>query len=150
MSKMSYSEALGTAMKIRMREDPRVMLFGEDVGIMGGTYGVSQGMAEEFGTDRVRDTPISENAFVGCAVGAAATGLRPIAELMMGDFITVCMDQIVNQAAKMRYMFGGNISVPVVIRMARGVGDACTGTEGRISLHTTRRARSDAQCDRRR
>lgn len=85
MSKMSYSEALGTAMKIRMREDPRVMLFGEDVGIMGGTYGVSQGMAEEFGTDRVRDTPISENAFVGCAVGAAATGLRPIAELMMGD-----------------------------------------------------------------
>lgn len=124
MSKMSYSEALGTAMKIRMREDPRVMLFGEDVGIMGGAYGVSQGMAEEFGTDRVRDTPISENAFVGCAVGAAATGLRPIAELMMGDFITVCMDQIVNQAAKMRYMFGGNISVPVVIRMASGAASS--------------------------
>lgn len=124
MSKMSYSEALGTAMKIRMREDPRVMLFGEDVGIMGGTYGVSQGMVEEFGTDRVRDTPISENAFVGCAVGAAATGLRPIAELMMGDFITVCMDQIVNQAAKMRYMFGGNISVPVVIRMASGAASS--------------------------
>lgn len=124
MSKMSYSEALGTAMKIRMREDPRVMLFGEDVGIMGGTYGVSQGMVEEFGTGRVRDTPISENAFVGCAVGAAATGLRPIAELMMGDFITVCMDQIVNQAAKMRYMFGGNISVPVVIRMASGAASS--------------------------
>lgn len=124
MSKLSYSEALGTAMKIRMREDPRVMLFGEDVGIMGGTYGVSQGMVEEFGTDRVRDTPISENAFVGCAVGAAATGLRPIAELMMGDFITVCMDQIVNQAAKMRYMFGGNISVPVVIRMASGAASS--------------------------
>ena len=122
MSKMSYSEALGTAMKIRMREDPRVMLFGEDVGIMGGTYGVSQGMAEEFGTDRVRDTPISENAFVGCAVGAAATGLRPIAELMMGDFITVCMDQIVNQAAKMRYMFGGKISMPMVVRLPAGAG----------------------------
>lgn len=124
MSKMSYSEALGTAMKIRMREDPRVILFGEDVGVMGGTYGVSQGMFEEFGPLRVRDTPISENAFVGAAVGAAATGLRPIAELMMSDFITVCMDQIVNQAAKMRYMFGGNISVPVVIRMAAGAASS--------------------------
>ena len=122
MSKMSYSEALGTAMKIRMREDPRVILFGEDVGVMGGTYGVSQGMFEEFGPLRVRDTPISENAFVGAAVGAAATGLRPIAELMMSDFITVCMDQIVNQAAKMRYMFGGKISLPMVVRLPCGAG----------------------------
>ena len=121
MSKMSCSEALGEAMKIRMRQDPRVIIFGEDVADMGGTYGVTQGFLEEFGSERVRDTPISESGFVGAAVGAAATGLRPIAELMMCDFLTVCMDPLVNQAAKMRYMFGGNISVPVVVRMASGV-----------------------------
>lgn len=121
MSRMSCSEALGEAMKIRMRQDPRVMIFGEDVADMGGTYGVTQGFLEEFGPERVRDTPISESGFVGAAVGAAATGLRPIAELMMCDFLTVCMDPLVNQAAKMRYMFGGNISVPVVVRMASGV-----------------------------
>lgn len=124
MSKLSCSEALGEAIKIRMREDPNVIIFGEDVAVMGGTYGVSKGMLEEFGPQRVRDTPISESAFVGAAVGAAATGLRPIAELMMCDFLTVCMDQLVNQAAKMRYMFGGNTSVPAVIRMAAGVGSS--------------------------
>ncbi|MEM5768078.1 MAG: alpha-ketoacid dehydrogenase subunit beta, partial [Bacillota bacterium] len=86
MSKLSCSEALGEAIKIRMREDPNVIIFGEDVAVMGGTYGVSKGMLEEFGPQRVRDTPISESAFVGAAVGAAATGLRPIAELMMCDF----------------------------------------------------------------
>ncbi len=122
MSRMSCSEALGEAMKIRMRQDPRVMIFGEDVADMGGTYGVTRGFLEEFGPERVRDTPISESGFVGAAVGAAATGLRPIAELMMCDFLTVCMDPLVNQAAKMRYMFGGNISVPVVVRMAAGIG----------------------------
>lgn len=124
MKKMSYSEALGEAMKIRMRKDPRILLFGEDVAVMEGTYGVSKGMLEEFGPLRVRDTPISESGFVGAAVGAAATGLRPIAELMMADFMTVCMDPLVNQAAKLRYMFGGNISVPMVLRMASGTGSS--------------------------
>lgn len=123
MSKMSFSQALGEAIKVRMRENPDVVIFGEDVAVMGGTYGVSKGMLEEFGAERVRDTPISESGFVGAAVGAAVTGLRPIAELMMCDFMTVCLDQIVNQAAKMRYMFGGNISVPVVVRMASGFGN---------------------------
>lgn len=123
MSKMSFSQALGEAIKIRMRENPNVIMFGEDVAVMGGTYGVSKGMLEEFGPERIRDTPISESGFVGAAVGAAATGLRPIAELMMCDFMTVCLDQMVNQAAKMRYMFGGNISVPMVVRMASGFGN---------------------------
>lgn len=124
MKKMSYSEALGEAMKIRMREDPNILIFGEDVAVMEGTYGVSQGMLKEFGPLRVRDTPISESGFVGAAVGAAATGLRPIAEIMMADFLTVCMDPLVNQAAKLRYMFGGNISVPMVLRMASGTGSS--------------------------
>lgn len=124
MKVMSYSEALGEAMKIRMRKDPNVILFGEDVGVMEGTYGVSKGMLDEFGPLRVRDTPISESGFVGAAVGAAATGLRPIAEIMMADFLTVCMDPLVNQAAKLRYMFGGNISVPMVLRMASGTGSS--------------------------
>ena len=124
MSKMSFSQALGEAMKIRMRENPNVITFGEDVAVMGGSYGVTQGFLEEFGPERVRDTPISESAFIGAAVGAAATGLRPIAEIMFADFMTVCMDQVVNQAAKMRYMFGGNISVPMVVRMASGAGSS--------------------------
>jgi pyruvate dehydrogenase E1 component beta subunit len=105
-----------------MREDPNVVLFGEDVGIFGGCFGVTSGMFAEFGEERVRDTPISEGVIVGCAVGAAATGLRPIAELMFIDFLTVGMDQLVNQAAKMRYMFGGHISMPMVLRVPAGGG----------------------------
>jgi pyruvate dehydrogenase E1 component beta subunit len=98
------------------------VLFGEDVGAFGGCFGVSAGMLAEFGPERVRDTPISEGAIIGCAVGAAATGLRPIAELMFCDFLTVGMDQLVNQAAKMRYMFGGKISMPMVVRLPAGAG----------------------------
>ena len=109
-------------MSIRMRENPNVVLFGEDVGAFGGCFGVSAGMFDEFGPERVRDTPISEGAIIGCAVGAAATGLRPIAELMFCDFLTVGMDQLVNQAAKMRYMFGGKISMPMVVRLPAGAG----------------------------
>ena len=105
-----------------MRENPNVVLFGEDVGAFGGCFGVSAGMLAEFGPERVRDTPISEGAIIGCAVGAAATGLRPIAELMFCDFLTVGMDQLVNQAAKMRYMFGGKISMPMVVRLPAGAG----------------------------
>ena len=109
-------------MSIRMRENPNVILFGEDVGAFGGCFGVSAGMIDEFGPERVRDTPISEGAIIGAAVGGAATGLRPIAELMFNDFLTVGMDQLVNQAAKMRYMFGGNISLPMVVRLPAGAG----------------------------
>lgn len=122
MKKMSYAEAIQEGMSIRMREDPNVLLFGEDVGAFGGCFGVSAGMLDEFGEKRVRDTPISEGAIIGAAVGSAATGLRPIAELMFCDFLTVGMDQLVNQAAKMRYMFGGKISMPMVVRLPAGAG----------------------------
>ena len=122
MSKMTYGEAIREAMSIRMREDPTVILFGEDVGAFGGCFGVSAGMIDEFGPERVRDTPISEGAIIGAAVGSAATGCRPIAELMFNDFLTVGMDQLVNQAAKMRYMFGGKISLPMVVRLPAGAG----------------------------
>lgn len=122
MTMMTYAEGIREGMNIRMREDPNVVLFGEDVGAFGGCFGVSAGMFDEFGSDRVLDTPISEGAIVGCAVGAAATGLRPVAELMFCDFLTVGMDQLVNQAAKMRYMFGGKISMPMVLRAPAGAG----------------------------
>ena len=122
MRKMTYAEAIREAMNIRMRENKNVILFGEDVGAFGGCFGVTAGMFNEFGGERVRDTPISEGVIIGCAVGAAATGLRPIAELMFIDFLTVGMDQLVNQAAKMRYMFGGHISMPMVVRLPAGAG----------------------------
>lgn len=122
MKKMSYAEAIREGMSIRMREDPNVLLFGEDVGAFGGCFGVTAGMFDEFGDKRVRDTPISEGAIIGAAVGSAATGLHPIAELMFCDFLTVGMDQLVNQAAKMRYMFGGKISMPMVVRLPGGAG----------------------------
>ena len=122
MTMMTYAEGIREGMSIRMRENPNVVLFGEDVGAFGGCFGVSAGMLAEFGPERVRDTPISEGAIIGCAVGAAATGLRPIAELMFCDFLTVGMDQLVNQAAKMRYMFCGKISMPMVVRLPAGAG----------------------------
>ena len=122
MRKMTYAEAIRDAMRIKLAEDPNVILFGEDVGKFGGCFGVTSSLCDEFGDDRVRDTPISEGAIIGCAVGAAATGLRPIAELMFIDFLTVGMDQLVNQAAKMRYMFGGKITVPMVVRLPAGAG----------------------------
>lgn len=122
MRKMTYAEAIRDAMRIKLEEDPNVLIFGEDVGKFGGCFGVTGTLCNEFGEDRVRDTPISEGAIIGCAVGAAATGLRPIAELMFIDFLTVGMDQLVNQAAKMRYMFGGKITVPMVVRLPAGAG----------------------------
>lgn len=100
MRNMTYGEAIREGMSIRMREDNSIVVFGEDVGAFGGCFGVTAGMFNEFGADRVRDTPISEGVIIGCAVGAAATGLKPIAELMFMDFLTVGMDQLVNQAAK--------------------------------------------------
>lgn len=122
MRELSYREALREAMCEEMRKDPRIILIGEDVGIYGGAFGVSEGMLEEFGAERVRDTPISELAITGCAVGAAMTGLLPIVEIMFGDFITLAMEQLVNQAAKNRFMFGGQCSVPLVLRAPAGSG----------------------------
>ncbi|WP_071394059.1 alpha-ketoacid dehydrogenase subunit beta [Bacillus tuaregi] len=122
MRTMTYGEAIREAMRIKMKEDPNVFIMGEDVGAFGGCFGVTAGLFEEFGEKRVRDTPISEGVIIGGAVGAAATGLRPIAELMFMDFVTVGADQLINQAAKMRYMFGGKITLPMVVRLPAGGG----------------------------
>ncbi len=122
MRELTYAEAIKEAMSEEMRRDKNVILFGEDVGIYGGAFGVSLGMVEEFGEERVRDTPISEAAIIGTATGAAVTGLRPIAEIQFSDFITIGMDQLVNQAAKIRYMFGGRAQVPMVLRTPEGSG----------------------------
>lgn len=119
---MSMRDAVIMAMSEEMRRDENVFLMGEDVGIFGGDFGTSVGMLEEFGKERIRDTPISENAISGCAVGAALTGMRPIVDVTFMDFIVYMMDNIVNQAAKTRYMYGGKGSVPVVFRCAAGSG----------------------------
>ena len=122
MREITYLEAIREAMQQSMRLDPDVYLLGEDVAEYGGAFGASVGMLEEFGKDRVRNSPISEDALVGVAAGSAVTGMRPIVEIMFSDFITIAMDEIANQAAKMRYMFGGKAAVPMVIRMAGGGG----------------------------
>lgn len=119
---MSMRDAVILAMSEEMRRDENVFLIGEDVGIFGGDFGTSVGMLEEFGKERVRDTPISENAISGAAVGAALTGMRPIVDVTFMDFIVYMMDNIVNQAAKTRYMYGGKGQVPVVFRCAAGSG----------------------------
>ena len=122
MRTLTYAEGIREGMRIKMQEDPHVLIFGEDVGQFGGCFGVTAGMIDEFTEKRVIDTPISEGVIIGTAVGAAASGLKPIAELMFVDFLTVGMDQLVNQAAKMRYMFGGKISMPMVVRLPSGGG----------------------------
>lgn len=122
MREITYAQAINEAMSQEMRRDDKVFFLGEDIGVYGGAFGVSAGMFAEFGEERVRDTPISEVAIIGAAVGAACTGMRPIAELMFSDFSAVAMDQIVNQAAKMRYQFGGQTKVPLVIRTPGGSG----------------------------
>ena len=119
---LSYSEALREAMAIALETDPRVILMGEDIGVYGGAFQVTGDLIERFGPDRVMDTPISELGGAGVAVGAALTGLRPIFEFQFSDFATLAMEQIVNQAAKMRYMLGGEASVPLVFRMPSGSG----------------------------
>jgi pyruvate dehydrogenase E1 component alpha subunit len=119
---LSSSEALREAMHQALAADERVYLMGEDIGIYGGAFGVTMGLVEEFGEERVRDTPISENAIVGAAVGSAVTGMRPVAEMQFMDFITLGMEQLVLQGAKIRYMFGGKASVPMVLRMPAGSG----------------------------
>jgi pyruvate dehydrogenase E1 component beta subunit len=122
MAKKTYMQALNDAMREEMERDPNVLIFGEDVGQFGGCFGVTKGLYEQFGEKRVRDTPITESAIIGAATGAAAAGLRPVCELMFVDFIGVCMDQLFNQAAKMRYMFGGKTTIPMVLRAPQGAG----------------------------
>jgi len=119
---LSYAEALREAMAQAMAADERVFLMGEDIGVYGGAFGVTQGLIERFGPERVRDTPISENTIVGAGVGAALTGMRPIVEMQFMDFVTLAMEQTVLQAAKVRYMFGGKARVPLVIRLPGGSG----------------------------
>ena len=122
MKEIRYISAINEAIREEMERDENVFLMGEDVGVPGGSFGVSRGLYDLFGPDRVVDTPISEAAITGLAAGAAACGLRPILEIMFMDFMTVCMDGIVNQIAKMRYMFGSQYAMPIVIRTPSGAG----------------------------
>jgi len=117
-----YIEAIREALAEEMERDPNVLLLGEDVGAYGGAFGVSAGLLERFGDERIVDTPISENSFVGLAVGAAMTGLRPVVEIMFMDFITLAVDQIVNHASKLAYMYDFQVTVPLVIRTPAGSG----------------------------
>jgi pyruvate dehydrogenase E1 component beta subunit len=122
MAEMRYREALNAALREELRRDERVLLMGEDIGVFGGAFKVTAGLLEEFGERRVRDTPISENTIVGVGVGAAMTGLRPVVELMTINFALLAFDQIVNHAAHIHYMFGGQARVPLVVRMPQGAG----------------------------
>ncbi len=122
MAQMRYREALNAALREELARDERVILMGEDIGVFGGAFKVTEGLLDEFGEKRVRDTPISENTIVGIGVGAAMTGLRPVVELMTINFSLLAFDQIVNHAAHIRYMFGGQVSVPLVVRMPQGAG----------------------------
>lgn len=122
MARITMREAISQALWEEMEHDPNVFIMGEEVGLWGGTYAVTKGFYDHFGAKRVRDTPISEAAIIGSAIGAALTGLRPIAELMTINFAFSAMDHIVNQAAKLRYMFGGQFTIPLVIRTVSGGG----------------------------
>src|SRR5215216_7981862 len=136
---LTYKDAINEALRVAMREDPTVILMGEDVAgganvdhlidedAWGGPMGVTKGLVQEFGRNRILDTPITEAGFIGAAVGAAATGLRPVADLMFVDFFGCCMDQIFDQGAKLRYMFGGKAKCPVVIRTMIGAGVNAAG-----------------------
>jgi pyruvate dehydrogenase E1 component beta subunit len=122
MIKMTYREAVRSALREALGSDPRVFLMGEDVGRYGGSYAVSHGLLEEFGPERVRDTPLSESTFLGAGIGAALAGRRPIVEIMTVNFSLLALDQVVNNAATLRHMSGGQLSVPLVVRMATGGG----------------------------
>ena len=122
MAKMSYAQAIRMVIEQEMKRDERVFVMGEDVEKLGGVFGTTRDLYKEFGVDRIRNTPISESAIIGAALGAACAGMRPIAELMYWDFAFVCADQIFNQVAKTRYVFGGNAVIPLVIRSQQGTG----------------------------
>src|SRR5512144_1412289 len=122
MTEISYRQAVAAGIAQEMSRDPMVVLIGEDVGAAGGVFKLTEGLFERFGGERVRDTPISEQAIVGAAMGAAMTGLRPVAELMFSDFFAVTWDMVINQIAKTRYMTDGQVSLPLVLRTANGAG----------------------------
>ena len=119
---ITFAEAVREALSQEMREDQDVFILGEDIGVYGGAFGVTRGMIEEFGPERVRNTPISEAAITGAAIGSALTGMKPVVELQFSDFITIAMDQLANQAAKLRYMYGGKGNVPMLLRTPSGSG----------------------------
>ncbi len=122
MAQLSYRQAVAAALAQEMERDPSVMLIGEDVGASGGVFKATEGLFDRFGPERIWDTPISENAIIGTAMGAAMTGIRPVAEIMFSDFLATCWDGIANEIAKMRYMTGGQVTMPLVIRCANGGG----------------------------
>jgi len=122
MRKLSYLDAIQEAMSQKMEFDDSVFLIGEDIGVYGGAFGVTLGMLDKYGKDKIIDTPISEQGIVGIAIGAALMGFRPIVEIMFSDFLMLALDQVANQAAKMHYMYGGKTSVPIVIRTPGGSG----------------------------
>ncbi|MEG1594657.1 MAG: transketolase C-terminal domain-containing protein, partial [Oscillibacter sp.] len=120
--KTTVGKAIGQALHEEMERDSNVIILGEDMGVLGNVFAITQGFQQEFGPNRVIDTPISESGFTGIAVGAAMRGLRPVVEWMYDDFITVCLDPVMNQAAKLRYMTGGQVTVPIVFRAPMGAG----------------------------
>lgn len=134
MPEITYQEAIRAAMREEMQRDPAVFIMGEDVGVYGGVFATTRGLWDEFGDERVRDTPLAEAGFIGAGVGAAAVGMRPIIELMFCDFTTIAMDQIVNQAAKLHYMTGGKMKIPLVLRTTIGAGRSSAAQHSQ-SLH---------------
>ncbi|MGC8837192.1 MAG: alpha-ketoacid dehydrogenase subunit beta [Anaerolineae bacterium] len=122
MREITYAQAINEALREEMRRDPTVVVLGEDIALIGGNFGVTKGLLEEFGPERVKDTPISEDAIVGLSLGASLVGLRPVAEIMFSSFLGCCMDQIFNQVSAIRYMSGGQVSVPLVIRTVNSLG----------------------------
>ncbi len=122
MKEITYAQAINEAMSEEMRRDENVFMMGEDIAEYCGAFGVSRGMLEEFGKERIMNTPIAEQSYVGAAIGAAMAGMRPIVELMFSDFMCVCFDELVNEAPKMRFMFGGKVKVPMVMRTPSGAG----------------------------
>ncbi|MBA7494764.1 2-oxoisovalerate dehydrogenase subunit beta [subsurface metagenome] len=132
MPRITYREAINEALREELLRDENVFLMGEDIGKHGGAFAVTKGLWDEFGSKRIKDTPISENTIVGCGVGAAITGMRPVIEIMFMDFVTLALDQIVNHAAKIRYLSGGQQKVPLVIRTQQGGG----GEKGTAAQHS--------------
>lgn len=122
MKEITYAQAVNEAMSEEMRRDPNVFMMGEDIAEYCGAFGVSRGMLEEFGKERIMNTPIAEQSYVGAGIGAAMVGMRPIVELMFSDFMGVCFDELVNEAPKLRFMFGGKVKIPIVMRTPSGAG----------------------------
>ena len=147
---LSYAQAIQEAMAIAMENDERVFLMGEDIGVYGGAFQVTGDLVQRFGTERVMDTPISELGAAGVAVGAALTGLRPILEFQFSDFSALAMEQIVNQAAKLRFMLGGAVSVPLVMRFPSGSGTGAAAQHSQASKPGSRMCRVSRLCSRRR